>query len=286
MLAERVAPIRLMTLALSGLPREDTEQNVQLALELARRTFWRFLPSTTRSDLAPQLEAVLLAGLSNAGTSSLKAAWFDAFRATVTTPDGTAFLERVWRRDEQIEGLVFSETDEAEMALELAVRGGAGAQAILDAQLARFVNPDRRARFEFVLPALSANGEVRDAFFASLEDPANRRREPWVVEGLEYLNHPLRAESAETHLRPALELLPEIRRTGDIFFPTNWTNAVLAGHNTSDAARIVREFLDERPELPDALRRVVLQSAHELFQASRIVRADSTGAAGVESASD
>jgi aminopeptidase N len=286
MLAERVPPIRLMTLALSALPSEDTEQNVQLALEITRKTFWRFLPPTTRSELAPRLEAALLAGLANAGTSSLKAAWFDAFRATATSSDGVAFLERVWRRDARIEGLVFSETDEAEMALELAVRGGAGAQSILELQLARFVNPDRRARFEFVLPALSSSSAVRDAFFTSLENPANRRREPWVVEGLEYLNHPLRAESAEKHLRRALELLPEIRRTGDIFFPTNWTNAVLAGHHTSDAARVVREFLDETPEMPDALRRVVQQSAHELFQAAVIVRAESSASQGEESSSD
>ena len=54
------------------------------------------------------------------------------------------------------------------------------------------MNPDRKARFEFVMPALSDRPETRDAFFQSLADVKNRRREPWVVEGVSYLNHPLR----------------------------------------------------------------------------------------------
>jgi aminopeptidase N len=279
-LAARVAPMRLLTLALTALPHEDTEANVQLVLQLVERTFWKFLPPATRAEAAAQLEGALLEGLANAQTSSLKAAWFNAFRSTVTTRDGRAFLERIWRRDERIEGLVHAETDEAAMALELAVRDAAGAERILGAQLERFENPDRRARFEFVMPALSAQSEVREAFFAALGDPDSRRREPWVVEALGYLNHPLRAAVAEPHLRRALELLPELQRTGDIFFPANWTNALLAGHSSSSAASIVREFLNDRQDLPDALRRVVLQSADELFRAAEIVGSEPIAAPG------
>ena len=61
-------------------------------------------------------------------------------------------------------------------------------------------NPDRKAQFAFVRPALSPDPRVRDAFFDSLGDVANRRREPWVLEGLSYLHHPLRAAaSREVH---------------------------------------------------------------------------------------
>ena len=189
----------------------------------------------------------------------------------VTTADGLALVERVWRREQKISGLTLAEPDEAGMALDLAVRSVPNAAAILDEQRGRFTNPDRRAQFEFVMPALSADPMTRDRFFLSLRDVNNRRREPWVVEGLHYMNHPLRAEASRRHLRAALDLLAEIQRTGDIFFPKNWLDAVASGHNSRAAADIVRGFLDEKPDYPIRLRRVILQSADGLFRASGIV---------------
>ena len=154
------------------------------------------------------------------------------------------------------------------MALELAVRGVPGAAAILQEQLGRFQNPDQRARFEFVMPALSADAATRDAWFASLADVKNRRREPWVIDGLHYLHHPLRAAESERYVRPALDMLAEIQRTGDVFFPTNWLDATLGGHNDGATAGVVRAFLAEQPGYPLRLRRIVLQSADELFRAA------------------
>jgi aminopeptidase N len=154
------------------------------------------------------------------------------------------------------------------MALDLAVRSVPQAASILEEQRGRFMNPDRKARFEFVMPALAASDETRDAWFESLKDVKNRRREPWVLEGLQYLHHPLRAASAEKYVRPSLELLVEIQRTGDIFFPTRWMNATLSGHNTASAAAAVREFLKQQPGYPVRLRRIILQAADELFRAA------------------
>src|SRR4029079_16851195 len=121
---------------------------------------------------------------------------------------------------------------------------------------------------EFVMPALSIDPAVRDGFFSRLSEVTNRRREPWVTEGLSYLNHPLRAADAQKHLRASLELLQEIQRTGDIFFPKNWMDAVLSGHRSQAAADTVRAFLDERPDYPLRLRRVILQSTDPLFRAA------------------
>jgi aminopeptidase N len=198
----------------------------------------------------------------------MKATYFGGFRATVTSPEGVRFLERVWRREEKIAGLTLAEPDEAGMALDLAVRGLRNAAEILEEQRARFTNPDRKARFEFVMPALSSDAATWDRFFDSLRDADRRRREPWVLEGLRYLNHPLRAGHARKYVRPGLDLLVEIRRTGDIFFPRNWMDALLGGHNSPDAAETVRGFLRENPQYPVRLRRIVQQSADLLFRAS------------------
>ena len=68
---------------------------------------------------------------------------------------------------------------------------------------------DRKARLAFVTPALSANPAERGAFFASLKALSNRQHEPWVLDGLRYLHHPLRASASEPYIRPSLDLLGE-----------------------------------------------------------------------------
>ncbi len=266
LLDRRVEPQDFLDLALRALPQETTEQNVQLILGYSDTAFWNFLPDTERNQLAPKLEETLRSQLARAASSTLKSTYFSTFRSIVTTPEGVAFLERVWRRQEKILGLMLSEPDEAAMALELAVRGVPSAAAILEEQRGRFMNPDRKARFEFVMPALSGDEATRDKFFASLSDVKNRRREPWAAEGLAYLNHPLRRPQSEKYVRPALDLLREIQRTGDIFFPTNWMYATLGGHNSNAVAETVKGFLAEQKDYPVRLRRIILQSADELYR--------------------
>jgi aminopeptidase N len=253
---------------LRALATETTEQNVQLLTGYVEDLFWRYLPDAARASFATRLETMLTRGLRSSSSTTMKATYFNAFRTTVISAEGLAFLERVWRRAEKIPGLPLAEPDEANMALDLAVRSVPNAAAILDEQRQRFTNPDRKARFEFVMPALAADAPTRDRFFESLREVDNRRREPWVIEGLRYLNHPLRADEARKHLRPALDLLPDIRRTGDIFFPRNWMDAVLSGHRSREAAAVVQTFLVEQKDLPVRLRRIVLQSADPLFRAS------------------
>jgi len=147
-----------------------------------------------------------------------------------------------------------------------------GWEQILRLQHERTQNPDRKARFEFVMPALSADARTREAAFERFRDVANRRREPWVLESLVYLNHPLRAQHAQRFVRPALEMLREIQRTGDIFFPTRWMESTLWGHRSPDVATTLREFLKTdaaEGRYPQRLRWTILSTADELFRAAR-----------------
>jgi aminopeptidase N len=204
-------------------------------------------------------------------STSLRSAYFRLYRDTVLTPDGIAWLERVWQRQAAVSGLSFGEVDYIDMALELAVRQVGDWRAVLDEQLQRIENPDRRARFAFVIPALDADPWVRHRFFDSLRDVKNRAHEPWVLEGLTYLHHPLRTTGATQYIQPSLEMLREIQRTGDIFFPKRWMDATLWGHSSPAAAEIVRAFLvTMSPTYPARLRMTIQTAADELFRASRI----------------
>jgi aminopeptidase N len=269
MLDGRIAPGDFLEAALRAVPREADEQNAERVLAYVTRAFWRFLPDSDRAAFGPRLEATLRAGIDRVRTTSEKSTWFNAFRDTAISPASVEWLARVWRREERVPGLPLAEPDEITLALELAVREAPGWQEILRRQYERTQNPDRKARFAFVMPALSADPVERGRAFDRLRLVENRRREPWVLESLQYLNHPLRAADAERFVQPALDLLIEIRRTGDIFFPARWMDATLSGHRSPRAAATVRAFLDAHPEYPLRLRWTILSAADELFRVTR-----------------
>jgi aminopeptidase N len=239
-------------------------------LGYTQQAYWRWIPADRRSALAPTLEALLRSGLKAANTQSLKSAWFNALRDVAVTPGTLAWLERIWSKAEAVPGLVLAEPDYITLAQELAVRGVTNAEKILEEQIARTQNPDRKARMVFVRPALAADPQTRYAFFSRLQDPVNRRREAWVLEGIAYLHHPLRSAGSTQYVKPSLEMLREIQRTGDIFFPKRWMDATLSGHSSPDVAQTVRTFLDGLPaDYPERLRRIILSSADDLFRITK-----------------
>jgi aminopeptidase N len=273
LLEGQVPPAAFLDLTLRALPRESDEQMTARILGYASNTWWRFLNSAERETRAARFESLLREGLSQAGTPSQKAAWFGTLRNVAITPGTIGWLQQIWTQKEKVPGLPLAEADYTSLALELAVRQVDGWRDVLQTQLGRIENPDRKARFQFVMPALSADAAERDRWFASLKDVGNRRREPWVLEGLNYLHHPLRAESSRPHVQASLDLLWEIQKTGDIFFPKRWLDATLGGHSSKDVVETVRSFLKSLPpNYPERLRNITLQSADELYRAADITK--------------
>ena len=267
-----VDPEALVDLARRALPAEPDEQNVSRILGYLHAAYWRHLPPHRRAALAPDLEALLWDRIAAAGgRRSLAAAYFRAYRDLASSPGALARLERIWNEEEEVPGVPLSARDLTALARALAVRGVPRSAEILAAQHDRIDNPDRRAAFAFVVPALAADPAERDAFFASLGEPANRSREPWVLTALGFLHHPLRARESERYIRPSLDLLEEIQRTGDIFFPERWLHATLGGHQSASAAALVDNYLADRPDLAPRLRAKVLQAADGLWRAARLV---------------
>jgi aminopeptidase N len=273
LLAGQVPPDAFLDLTLRALPRETDEQLTSRVLGYASNTWWRFLDQPKRLTRASRFESLLREGLAQAGTPSQKASWFGTLRNVALTPGTVNWLRQVWEKKETVTGLPLAEADYTSLALELAVRQVDGWSDVLKSQLARIENPDRRGRFEFVMPALSADGAEREKWFTSLRDVNNRRREPWVLEGLNYLHHPLRADASKKYVQASLEMLWDIQKTGDIFFPKRWLDSTLGGHQTTDVAATVRAFLKNLPaNYPERLRNITLQSADELYRAAEITK--------------
>jgi aminopeptidase N len=271
MLYGHTAPKEIIRLAVNALETETDILNIQRILGRIRSVYWNYLSALERIQMAPYLEPIVKQHLDQAETVSLKSSFFKTLRSITLSEEGYSWLKKIWSKTDSIPGLKFSERDYISMATELALREKLDSQEILVAQLDLIKNPDRKARFEFVIPALSSDETIRDAFFETLKIEENRAREPWVQQAVGYLNHPLRAGSSEKYIRPGLELLEEIQRTGDIFFPARWVSAILSGHQSDSAVKIVTKFLEDYPDYSPRLKLKILQAADQLFRAAKIV---------------
>ncbi len=267
MLERAAPPAAMLDLAIRTVAVEPDELVAQQVLADLAELFWRYLPAGDRAAAAPRVEGALWGRVEAVESASLKAAYFNAWRSTATTPGAIDRMHDVWSGERVIEGLTLSEQDRTTLALQLAVRGVEDAEEILDAQESAIENPDRRERFAFVRRAASSDAEVRRDLFESLAHAENRAREEWVVSALRYLHHPLRADASLPYLRPGLDLLLDVKDTGDIFFPTRWLAATLSGHASPEAAAIVRAFIDQHPHYPPRLLAKLLQETDPLFRA-------------------
>ena len=251
---------------LRELPSEQNELIVNRVLSTLGETYWLRLDPQTRLAVSQELENVLWREVESSQRSiSARAAFYRSYRALVTTDLGVARLVRLWEGEEVVAGLPLSEADRISLVSGLALRGVEGNERRLDEQEGDIKNADRLARFRFIRPSLSQSKEERDSLFMSFTDVDNRAIEPWVLEAMDNLHSPLRGGSPQL-IRPALDLLEEIQETGDIFFPGRWLDATIGGYQSEEAARIVRNFLIDNPELSIRLRNKLLQSADLLLR--------------------
>lgn len=262
MLRNNIEPEVLMQTIQKGLSSEKEQLGLSSRLSYLRQIYWGFFNQQDRLSKYPHLGMSLWKLMEGEENVDKKKSFYDTFVAVAQSEEEIELLLELWQEKRNIKGLDLSENDYTSLAYELAVRKPEEADAILQEQLSRITNPDRKAAMEFIIPALSDKVDVRDAFFERLKDKANRQKEPWVNRALGYLHHPLRAKSAEKYLLPSLELVQELQKTNGIFFPKSWTSTILNGHRSPEANQIVNDFLTGLPmSYPYKLKNKILQAA-------------------------
>ncbi|MEE4176509.1 MAG: M1 family aminopeptidase [Bacteroides sp.] len=251
----------------TGVSRAQNPQLASYLINNLQMVYWRFLNKETRDILCQPLETMLWEKMVKAPNDQ-KALYFDAFVAISHSMEAQLKIQKMLKQELSVWGLRLSEDQRFDMVASLMLHEHPRAEWYSERLVAGTTNPDRLRRIEFVLPALSSDPVTRDAFFERLALPENRRPEPWVLEGLRYLHHPLRSGSSLKYLPKSLKMLEEIQQTGDIFFPLNWLEATLSGYNQPRAAQMVRDFLDQPEFTNENLRLKTLQAADLLFRAA------------------
>lgn len=106
-------------------------------------------------------------------------------------------------------------------------------------------------------------------FFNSLQQQKNRQKEAWVTTALTYLNHPLRQSTSIKYLLESLQLVEEIQRTGDVFFPQSWLGAIFSSYQSEEAYQVVDDFLKAHPNYNPKLKDKILQATDNLYRAQK-----------------
>lgn len=272
LLRDNLLPLDMRKALVIYLEKEEQIANVRLLVSYYKEMFWRYSNPQQREEWAGIMEALLWKNMKDAETVEEKYVFFNAFSKTAITQDGIDKMLALWRDEIKIPDLKLSESDKITLVFELASRSDSPAAKnvpddILDQQKQLTKNKALLTRLDFVSPALAINEGVRSSFFETLKSPENRIDEDFVIEAVQYLHHPLRAQSAEKFILPSLEMLNEIRKSGGFLFPDHWLSATFYGHRSSSIVEIANNFLTAHPDLNPKLKQKVLQAVDPVQRA-------------------
>ena len=259
LLNRTISPESYMEAMLNYLPKEDNSLLFSAALGYIGNC-QRLFPADTAL-----LEKTLGQIVATSSVPQHRLQAFRSYRSIAESPEAIAALYDLWKKQQAPAGCSLSENDYISLSYTLALHLPKQADEIINSQQSRITNPDRKREYAFISPSVSPHKEVCDSVFASLLVAENRRVEPWASAALANLNHPSRQKEAVAYIRPALEAMQEVQRTGDIFFPTAWVRALLSGHTSPEARAEVDAFFASHPDYPPMLANKIRQQANHLY---------------------
>ncbi|PIB35151.1 hypothetical protein BFP72_06945 [Reichenbachiella sp. 5M10] len=248
------------------LREEKNEQIVEYLLSLTKQVYFRFFDQRMRSENAENIENLLLNKIEEVESQSLKTSLFNAYVELSVSPEAIRRLKYFWEGDSLPSGVTVSQRQEENLALHIALKGSVEDEDYLTWQMEKMDDDDRVRRLQFIAPATSHDAAMRDEFFELLRRPENRTHESWVLTALSYLHHPVRGEASIDYLKPSLDMIPELQRTGDIFFVKGWLDHTLYGFNSTASADVVRQCLNQN-NTSIHLQNKLLQASDLLFRA-------------------
>ncbi len=266
-----ISPKELIELNLKLVKTETEELSVRQLTGQIGSTFWQFITPSNRTLMSEEVELDLWESMQSAKSTNVRKMLFGAYQQVASSDGALRRLYEVWKTQQPPQGIRLSEDDYTSLAATICLLGHSESVQVQAAQLERISNGDRKKRWEFLLPALSADTAVRRQFFESLKDASNREKESWVSTAVSYLHHPMRQNVSVAYLEESLELVSDIQATGDIFFPASWLNATFGSHQSKKAAAIVDKFLQEHPDYPEKLKGKILQATDDLYRANRLI---------------
>jgi len=113
--------------------------------------------------------------------------------------------------------------------------------------------------------ACNPDANARNKLFKDLLKKENRQEEGWAIHAISLLSADVFEPQNNSLISTSLANLKFLQQTSDISFPGEWIKAVLANHKSNEAKMIVQKFLQDSKDLPEDLRREVLEASWTLL---------------------
>lgn len=270
MLIGNVSPNETFKLFLQALQNEKNELIANYLSGRLQNIYWTFLTQIQQENIQNILEKTLVFILEDDVDSPLKKTVFDLYKNIAISHLGKENLYDIWNKKKTYKNLFLNENDFTTLAMKLALYNHEKVEEIIATQQKNITNTDRLERFKWLLPTLSKDDNVRDAFMKALLVKENREKESWVQTGLQNIHHPLRQKSAVKHLPLILNKLEEVQLTSDIFFPKGWLASSVGNYSSKEAYLIVQDFIKQNPNYNPNLLQKLWQTTDNLTRAQHI----------------
>jgi aminopeptidase N len=266
-----ITPNEALQVYITGIASEKNQHILSLISNYSSSLFWTFTTAKEQKENQIKIEKELIKRLVGDDNTNIKKTIFRLFKNIAYSENGIQKLHEIWSKKTHYNQLILNEDDYSSIAQTLALFNHPKSDSILTVAEKAITNPDKQKRFHFLRSALSQNDSIRNSFFISFKNIKNREKESWVTKANNFIHHPIHNQSASKTLLLSLELLEEIQRTGDIFFPKGWLASTIGNYNSKEAYTILNSFLENNPNFNPILKKKLLQTTDNLVRAQKIL---------------
>ncbi len=176
MLIGNVSPDEAFNYFFKGIQFEENELVLRIVSNNLNTIYWRFLTEKQQERVQTLLSYTLYSRLQTNLSANIKKTLFGLFSSTGYSSSAKAKLYQIWNKEIVIPNLKLNEDDFTNMAMNLTIFKHEKADEILEKTRTTITNPDKQKRFEFLLPSLSKDESVRNAFMESLKEEKTEKK--------------------------------------------------------------------------------------------------------------
>jgi len=262
-------PRRYIDLATALLQDEKDEMILAQTLGRSVSALHRYVSDASRHRLTPSLDQIAATHMQQESDRNLRIVWFRGFRALTESMESRARLKALLEESgsELIPGIVLRPLDRWNMVTTLVALNDPDADKVLAREKELDQTTDGQ-KYAYMAEAARPDAATKKKYFDDYtKNP--ERPEDWVQTSLGAFNDWNQSTLTQPYIKPALQVLPQIKHERKIFFLVAWLGAFIGGQQSAISDQIVHRYLDTAQIEPDT-RLKILQAVDELDRTVKI----------------